>query len=86
MAAHWHDPADDAFMVEFAQEAIATIERETKALGLHLPFKYLGDAAEGQNPIATYGDGKSVARLRNIQRKYDPNGFFKRYLAHAVPL
>ena len=86
LAAHWFDAADDGFMVNFAHDVIATIERENKALGLHLPFKYLGDSAEGQNPLATYGDGKSVHRLRKIQKKYDPKGFFKKYLSHAVPL
>lgn len=73
-------------MVDYAHDVIATIEREIKALGLFHQFKYLGDSGEGQNPLATLGDGKSIHRLREIQRKHDPRGFFKRYLAHAVPL
>lgn len=36
---------------------------------------YSNDAMFDQQPYQTYG-GVSYARLKAIQRKYDPNGFF----------
>lgn len=86
LSTQWVDAADDALMTDFAHNVTSAIERETKALGVHLPFKYLGDSGEGQNPFSTYGGGKSQAKLQRIQKHYDPKAFFKTFLGHGFPL
>ncbi|KAK1772874.1 cytochrome P450 [Phialemonium atrogriseum] len=86
IAGQWVDPADDDVMFAFARNATAEIERQTKELGLYHPFIYLNDAGPGQKPFAAYGSGKSLPKLLSLQKKYDPKGFFKNYLAHGFAL
>lgn len=73
-------------MFAFSRNVTAEIERQTQELGLHLPFIYLNDAGPGQKPFPTYGGGKSLPKLLQIQKKYDPKGFYKKYLAHGFSL
>jgi hypothetical protein len=48
-----------------------------KSLALDHPFIYMNYAAQDQDVFAGYGK-KSLARLKTIQKKYDPTGVFKR--------
>ncbi|KAF2753071.1 FAD-binding domain-containing protein [Pseudovirgaria hyperparasitica] len=83
----WTNPADDAKVLEFSRKAGKSILAQTKKLGLDYPYIYLNDASPGQDPYPTYGkDGSSLKRLKDIQRKYDPDGTLNRLLGKPFPL
>jgi len=48
-----------------------------KELGLHHPFVYSNYANQTQDVFAGYGK-KNRKRLRDIQKKYDPEGVFSK--------
>ena len=73
-------------MNAFCVEATAEIKRQTTELGLDVDFIYLNDAGASQKPFPTYGQGKSLPRLKSIQNKYDPEHFLDKYLAHGFGL
>jgi hypothetical protein len=66
--------------------ATAEIKKQTAALNLDVDFIYLNDAGASQKPFTTYGNGKSLPKLQALQKKYDPQGFYKNYLAHGFAL
>ncbi|KAI1421889.1 hypothetical protein F5Y12DRAFT_665045 [Xylaria sp. FL1777] len=82
----WSDVANDSIVNKLIQRIVRTIERRTRALGLHYPFIYLNDAGPAQRPFDTYGGGRSLNKLRAIREKYDPEGFLKNFLGHGFPL
>ncbi|KAL9072099.1 MAG: hypothetical protein Q9157_005225 [Trypethelium eluteriae] len=86
IAAQWTDAADDALITQFCEDATAEIKKQTAALGLDIDFIYLNDAGKTQKPFETYGNGTSLPKLQAIQKKYDPEGFYKNYLAHGFAL
>lgn len=45
--------------------------------GASLAYRFMNDAYDGQNALSSYGAG-SMARLREIARRYDPEGVFQR--------
>lgn len=61
------------------------IEQATKEIGMYEPFKYLGDAMYGQKVIESYGK-ENVQRMKQIQRKYDPQGVWDRVLPGGFKL
>ncbi|KAI5857352.1 putative oxidoreductase [Durotheca rogersii] len=71
----WADAADDARVTAAARTLIDNIASDARRLGAYDPFVYLNYAAPWQKPVDSYGS-KNVARLRKIQRAYDPTGFF----------
>ena len=48
-----------------------------KSQNLYNEFIYLNYALQSQDPIASYGE-ESVARLRAVSSRYDPQGVFQR--------
>jgi FAD/FMN-containing dehydrogenase len=84
--AQWTDAADDATVHDFAAKAGSIIKKKTRSLGLDREFIYLNDAAPGQKPFETFGGGKSLPRLKKIQKKYDPSGFLENKLNHGFAL
>ncbi|KAF2677431.1 FAD-binding domain-containing protein, partial [Lentithecium fluviatile CBS 122367] len=76
--AYWERPEDDAKVNNWARQLLEAVEKRSQAEGLHHPFKYLNDAGTGQSPFETYGYGRSLPRLREISRKYDPHQVFQR--------
>jgi hypothetical protein len=48
-----------------------------KEMGLHHPYIYQNYAAKDQDVFEGYGS-KNRNRLREIQKKYDPEGIFSR--------
>jgi hypothetical protein len=58
-------------MYSYSRCAADRLEARAKELGVFYDFIYLNDAAEGQNPYATYGKGKSLLRMQSVQRAYD---------------
>ena len=65
-------------MTQYAHEFLAAVDNSSRAEGLFYPFLYLGDAAAGENPFATYGKGQSLNKMRAIRQQYDPDAGFQR--------
>lgn len=87
IAVQWTDAADDARVTKFCEDATAEIKRRTKELSLDVDFIYLNDAGASQKPFLTYGrQGDSLAKLREIRAKYDPDHFYEKALAHGFSL
>lgn len=85
--AFWNDEADDEAVYSFVSKAADEVSSRTQELGLGLPFVYLNDAAKPQRPFETYGaGGSSLRRLKDVRKKYDPDGFFQHYLQHGFGL
>ncbi|KAJ8120935.1 hypothetical protein O1611_g10233 [Lasiodiplodia mahajangana] len=82
----WKHAEDDDVVLAFVRKAAEEIEAKTRKLGLFNPYIYLNDAAKGQKPFENYAGGTHLPRLRNIQAKYDPDGYFRDYLQHGFDL
>ncbi|OTB02483.1 hypothetical protein M426DRAFT_264513 [Hypoxylon sp. CI-4A] len=82
----WDNEEDDEAVYAFVEKAAQKIQSETTKVGLYNPFIYLNDAAKTQKPFDALGGGKSLPRLKEIQAKYDPDGFIKNYLQHGFSL
>lgn len=80
----WTDAADDERVNKFCEDVTAEIKSQTGELGLFVDFIYLNDAGATQKPFPTYGN--NLPRLQSIQEKYDPKGFYRKYLAHGFAL
>lgn len=76
--AYWERPEDDAILGAWARELETVIDQQAIAEDLHHPFKFMNDAGVGQSPFETYGYGKSLPRLREISKRYDPDQVFQR--------
>ncbi|PGG97504.1 hypothetical protein AJ79_09174 [Helicocarpus griseus UAMH5409] len=77
--ANWDDPALDPQVVRWSELAISELTKRAKAEDLHYPFIFLNDAGPGQNPFETYGKGKSLPKLQQVSKAYDPEGVFQTY-------
>ncbi|KAI9878960.1 MAG: hypothetical protein M1830_010014 [Pleopsidium flavum] len=75
--AYWFQAEDDTLLNAWAEATVNAIERRTKQTGLYYPFTFLNDAGGNQKPLETYGYGKSLPRLRELSKKYDPDGVFQ---------
>jgi len=62
-----------------ASDFIARLDKASKAAGLYYPFRYMNDAMRGQEIFKLYGGGKSLPKLRSIQKNYDHDGILARY-------
>ncbi|KAI1130845.1 FAD-binding domain-containing protein [Nemania abortiva] len=82
----WKHAADDEPVLAFVRKAAEEIETKTAKLGLFNPYIYLNDAASGQKPFDSYAGGVHLPKLRNIQAKYDPDGYIRDYLQHGFAL
>ncbi|KAL9020281.1 MAG: hypothetical protein Q9185_002461 [Variospora sp. 1 TL-2023] len=74
----WNDSEDSAAVEATALKLIDSIDSEARACGMDTGYIYLNYAHTGQN---VFGEGQRKERLREISRKYDPEGIFQR----AVP-
>lgn len=79
IVSNWDDPALDPNVVSFNNLAIAELTKRAKAEDLYYPFTFLNDAGPGQEPFATYGKGKSLPKLQEISKAYDPEGIFQNH-------
>ncbi|KAI5789005.1 hypothetical protein EDC01DRAFT_616895 [Geopyxis carbonaria] len=75
----WHDEADDEAVYDFVLGNEDAISDAAKGVGLWDQFKYLGDAARGQDILGSYGEA-NVARLREIASSVDPKGIWGKLL------
>ena len=63
-------------MREAVRKIVDAAESAAKRTGVYLPYKYSNYAARDQDPLASYGD-ENVRRLKEVARKYDPEGVFQ---------
>ncbi|MCJ1314163.1 hypothetical protein MMC25_007843 [Agyrium rufum] len=71
------DAQYDDLVAHYLRTAIALTESEAKAKNLHVPFVWLNNAGITQDPIATYGYGSSLPKMREISKRFDPTGVFQ---------
>ncbi|KAL9082583.1 MAG: hypothetical protein Q9159_006304 [Coniocarpon cinnabarinum] len=74
----WHNVADDGLVNKVSAESVLALEQTMKAHGWWYPFRYLNDAHMGQEVFSLYGNGSSLAKLRQIRSLYDPDAVFQR--------
>lgn len=73
----WADESLDEAVQFWAQQTIKEIRFEGAKANITENFDFLNDAGLYQDPIATYGDGNSLGRMREIALRYDPDGVFQ---------
>ena len=73
----WANATDDDKVARFADDILRKLDQRSKAADLYYPFTYLNDASTGETVFQYYGGGKSLPRMREIRRRYDPEGIFQ---------
>ncbi|KAJ6598674.1 hypothetical protein B0H10DRAFT_2167587 [Mycena sp. CBHHK59/15] len=74
--AYWDDASDDAAMNTTIRAMISYANTEAKARGLWNPWLYLNYAFPGEAVYQGYG-AANLARLQQVQNKYDPDRVFE---------
>lgn len=74
--ADWINPGDEQIMREACRAVIEEAEKVAKRNGTYLPFIYSNYASRDQDPLASYG-AENVRKLKDIARRYDPQGVFQ---------
>ncbi|KAI1177521.1 hypothetical protein F4777DRAFT_195841 [Nemania sp. FL0916] len=82
----WKLARDDEAVYSFTRKAAAAMEEQLRKLDLFNPYIYINDGAKGQRPFDSYAHGVHVARLQEIQAKYDPDGFLRDHFQHGFEL
>ncbi|RYC59539.1 hypothetical protein CHU98_g6678 [Xylaria longipes] len=81
----WWHASDDAAANEATASLIARVEDAAKSSGQYVDYIFMNDAAVAQNVIGHYGAG-NVARLRAVQRRYDPRNIFQKLVPGGFKL
>jgi hypothetical protein len=74
--AGWWFSHDDEAMHGITKDMINEIETKSKAENQYLDYLFMNDAGWDQNVIQQYGQA-NVERLKQIQKRYDPNLVFQ---------
>jgi len=74
---NWRNKADDEVVLQTSKNIVDRSVALAKDMGLHHPFIYQNYATKHQKVFAGYGE-ENRERLREIRRKYDPEGVFER--------
>lgn len=84
----WTDEADDETVTNYVNSTLENLRVALRERDLFRTFVYMGDAAPGQYPYDTYGDGQgsSVARMQSVQEAYDPLGVFRELITSGFKL
>ena len=72
----WWDAAGDETAHNATRAIRNRIEDATQSSGHYVPYLFMNDASYDQDVIGHYGK-ESVQRLREVQRKYDPEQVFQ---------
>ena len=75
--AEYFDASSDGMIKQFLDASTANLKKDAKTNNIYYPWLFLNDAGIEQDPIATYGYGKSRARMIAIAKEYDPLGVFQ---------
>ncbi|KAI0517438.1 putative FAD-binding oxidoreductase [Xylaria bambusicola] len=73
----WWDAEDDAVANEAAASLVARVEDAARTRDQYVDYIFMNDAAVTQDVIGHYGMG-NVAKLRAVQRRYDPLEVFQK--------
>ena len=75
--ADWKNSKDEDRVREAVRKIVDVAEATAKQAGAYLPYRYSNYASRDQDPLSSYG-AESVARLKSIAAKYDPDGVFQK--------
>lgn len=81
----WWNAEDDAVANEAAASLLEKVEDAAKDSGQYVEYIFMNDAAVTQNVIGHYGS-ENVAKLRAVQRRYDPRRVFQRLVPGGFKL
>ena len=82
---NWQDSNDDSRLQIATQGALDKIRQAALDKGTALDFVYLNYASNSQDPIGSYG-ADNVQKLREVSRRYDPDGFFQKMVPGGFKL
>ncbi|CAG8949541.1 hypothetical protein HYFRA_00007773 [Hymenoscyphus fraxineus] len=82
--AWWHKE-DTKTATDFAANMFKKVDVATKASNLYEPYLFMNDAAREQPVIASYG-AKNVARMKMVQKMYDPFCAFQKLVVGGFKL
>ncbi|PFH58139.1 hypothetical protein XA68_14101 [Ophiocordyceps unilateralis] len=80
LVSRWRDPSVDGIMEVAQKQFVAAVEAVANKHGTLSPFVYVNFAGSFQNPLCGYG-AESVAHLKKMARKYDPQGVFQHLMS-----
>jgi hypothetical protein len=72
----WTDPCDDVPMTNATNELATWAREEARQRGILDPFVYLNYANGEQSVYEGSLAPEDMKRLRDVQKKYDPEGVF----------
>lgn len=72
----WLMQEDDLAAYDASREVMHFVEDAARRSGEYLDYQFMNDASGDQDVIGHYGN-ESLARLRDVQRKYDPHAIFR---------
>lgn len=75
LLARWNNASDDDSMVAFSNNWVEKSTAAAKQAGKHHPWLYINYANKDQDPYGGCGK-ESLQRLRDIQKRVDPDGVF----------
>lgn len=81
----WSFPNSDATVHNATRAMKDRIESEAKTEGTYVPYIFMNDASWDQDVIGHYG-AESVRRLKEVQRKYDPELVFQNLVSGGFKL
>lgn len=82
----WTNPADNDYVAAYMRRTLQRLEDALVEKDLLYDYIYINDASPEQYPYSTYGKGKSVARMKEIQASYDQFGVFKDLITSGYKL
>ncbi|KAL9057835.1 MAG: hypothetical protein Q9162_002065 [Coniocarpon cinnabarinum] len=77
ISASWQRRQDDETVCRVAQDVLDKIDARATEKGVFHRYKYANYATPSQDTVSSYGD-ENKTMLREVSRKYDPNGVFQR--------
>lgn len=83
--AGWNKTADDQTVHRAMRSFSDGVEDKAKEKEAYLPYIFMNDASWDQDVLGHYGE-KNVQRLKEVQRKYDPERVFQRLVPGGFKL
>jgi hypothetical protein len=81
----WWNPEDDGKAHNYTTAMIQKIESASKADKSYIDYIFMNDASYDQDVIGHYGK-ENVAKLLEVQKKYDPNMVFQKLVPGGFKL
>ncbi|KAF2662068.1 FAD-binding domain-containing protein [Lophiostoma macrostomum CBS 122681] len=81
----WTEAEDDDKITAACEWLIQSIEALAAAEGKGVQWKFMNYCYKTQDPIASYGK-ESVAKMKEVSKKYDPAGFFQKQVPGGFKL